>query len=418
MARDGRDSPSNVAGAHAAAPPAGAGIPGAGALPAVAAPSARERARGCGLVLGRLRPGPLNAITDVAGVRVGHVTLFAGEGSLREGHGPVRTGVTAILPHGDNLFREKVAAAVHVINAFGKPIGTTQIVELGVLETPIVLTNTLGMGAAFDGLVEHALGLNPEIGRSTGSVNPVAAECNDGALNDIRGRHVRPEHILAAIAGAAMGPVAEGVVGAGTGMSCYGWKGGIGTSSRRLVDGSEQPFPPYTVGVLVLANFGRPADLVVDGVRVGRTIRPPQDSTTVSVGTPGSCVIVVATDAPADARQLGRIARRVQNGLAYTGTFGQHGSGEFVLAFSTARRIAHWPSGPTASMRHVAEDGPLLDELFQAVAEATEEAVVNALFTADTVTGVDGHSRHGLPVQRVIDLLSQVNVASASPRSM
>lgn len=368
-----------------------------------AEPAARPRARDLGVALGRMQPGPLNAITDVAGVQVGQVTLIEGSGRLKEGVGPVRTGVTAILPHDGNLFREKVVAAFHVINAFGKPIGITQIAELGVLETPIILTNTLGMGTAFDGLVTHALHLNPEIGTSTGSVNPFAAECNDGALNDIRGRHVRPGHVLEAIERAAPGAVAEGVVGAGTGMTCYGWKGGIGTSSRRLPPQSGG----FTIGVLVLANFGRPSDLVIGGVPVGRSIRPPRERPVAAPSEgAGSCVIVVATDAPADARQLGRIARRAQNGLAYTGTFGDHGSGEFVLAFSTARIVPHWPSSPTLPAAELAEDGPLLNALFQAVAEATEEAVVNALFTADTLSGVDDHVRYGLPVQEVIALLN------------
>lgn len=364
----------------------------------VTPPPSRLRARARGVVLGRLPPGPLNAITDVAGVRVGHVTLIAGEGPRQEGRGPVRTGVTAILPHAGNLFREKVVAAVHVINAFGKAIGTTQVAELGVIETPIVLTNTLGMGAAFDGLVAHALAQNPEIGTTTGSVNPVAAECNDGALNDIRGRHVRPEHVGAALRQATAGPVAEGVVGAGTGMTCYGWKGGIGTASRQLSLGSAT----CTIGVLVLANFGRPSDLAIDGVPVGRVVvpeAPPSDGY-------GSCVIVAATDAPASARQLGRIARRAQQGLAVTGTFGEHGSGEYVLAFSTARRVPHWPSAATVPAMELAEDGPVLDGLFRGMAEATEEAIINALFTADTLSGVDRHIRYGLPVEQVTEVLS------------
>lgn len=375
-------------------------------------PAARPRARELGVILGRLPPGPLNAITDVAGVQVGQVTLIEGAGRLKEGAGPVRTGVTAILSHGGNLFREKVVAAFHVINAFGKPIGTTQIAELGVLETPIVLTNTLGMGAAFDGLVTHALRLNPEIGTTTGSVNPFAAECNDGALNDLRGRHVRPDHVLQAIERAAPGAVAEGVVGAGTGMTCYGWKGGIGTSSRRL----SRQLGAFSAGVLVLANFGRPADLVIGGVPVGRSIRPPRQRPLAAPPEgSGSCVVVVATDAPANARQLGRIARRAQNGLAYTGTFGDHGSGEFVLAFSTARTVPHWPSGPALPATELAEDGPLLNALFQAVAEATEEAVINALFTADTLSGVDGHVRRGLPVQQVVALLDQAHEGQPQP---
>jgi D-aminopeptidase len=340
-----------------------------------------------------LPPGPLNAITDVAGVRVGHVTLLQEDG-------PVRTGVTAVLPHGGNLFREKVAAAVHVINAFGKAVGTTQVAELGVIETPVVLTNTLSIGAAFEGVVRHALRHNPEIGRGTGSVNPLVAECNDSYLNDIRGLCVRPEHVLEAIEKAAPGPVREGVVGAGTGMSCYGWKGGIGTASRRV----DATGSGYTLGVLVLANFGRAVDLVIDGVRVGETITPPRQRRAASPAA-GSCIVLIATDAPTTARQLGRLARRAQTGLARTGSFGEHGSGEYAVAWSTARTVPHWPAGPTLSALELAEDGPAIDALFQAVVEATEEAVINALFTANTLDGRDGHIRHDLPVEEVLALL-------------
>jgi len=372
----------------------GGAAPQAGVLPPATPPPARPRARALGLALGRLSPGPLNAITDVAGVRVGHVTLI-------DAAGPVRTGVTAVLPHGGNLFREKVVAAVHVINAFGKATGTTQVAELGVIETPVILTNTLSVGAAFEGLVRDALRHNPEIGRGTGSVNPLVAECNDSYLNDLRGLWVRPEHVLAAIEGASAGPVREGVVGAGTGMSCYGWKGGIGTSSRR-VDATRGG---YTLGVLVLANFGRARDLVIDGVRVGEVVTPPRQRLAAPPPA-GSCIVLIATDAPASARQLGRLARRAQTGLARTGSFGEHGSGEYAVAWSTARTVPHWPAGPTLSALELAEDGPVADALFQAVVEATEEAVIDALFTADTLDGRDGHIRHGLPVEEVLALLA------------
>jgi D-aminopeptidase len=353
-----------------------------------------------------MEPGPENAITDVGDVRVGHVTLLAETHQLEGGVGPVRTGVTVVLPHAGNVFREKVVAAAHVINAFGKALGTTQVAELGVVETPIALTNTLSVGIAFEGLVEHALRNNPEIGRTTGSVNPVVGECNDSALNDIRGRHVRPEHVLEAIEQAGPGPVAEGVVGAGTGMTCYGWKGGIGTASRRIPD----DLGGFMLGALVLANFGRPEDLVIDGVAVGRDLVPPGGERRMP-GAPsgaGSCVTIIATDAPATSRQLGRIAHRVQNGLARTGTFGEHYSGEYVFAFSTARTVPHWPSEATLPARELAENGPVLDALFRATVEATEEAVVNALFTADTVQGIDNHIRYGLPIADVLTMLTRM----------
>jgi D-aminopeptidase len=306
--------------------------------------------------------------------------------------------VTVVLPHGGNMFRQKVPAAFHVINAFGKVAGVTQLQELGVLETPVALTNTLSVGSAFEGLVLHALAANPEIGRSAGNVNPVVAECSDARLNDIRALVVRPEHVLEAIAAARPGPVAEGSVGAGTGMICYGWKGGIGTASRMTGDGAGS----HIVGALVLANFGRPGDLRIDGVPVGASLRPPDAPalplttalplTAAPVTGPaqdagGSCVVVLATTAPADSRQLGRLARRVQNGLAWTGTFGEHGSGEYVIAFSTARLIPHTPGAEQLAAVVLPEDGPMMDVLFRAVVESVEEAVVNALLGAESVAG-------------------------------
>jgi D-aminopeptidase len=350
----------------------------------------RPRARDLGIRLGTLEPGPYNAITDVGDVRVGHVTIID-EGDASPPRGPARTGVTVVLPHGGNLFQQKVPAACHVINAFGKAVGVTQLQELGVLETPVALTNTLSVGSAFEGLVLHALAANPEIGRSAGNVNPVVAECSDARLNDIQALVVRPEHVLEAVAAARPGPVAEGSVGAGTGMICYGWKGGIGTASRTT--GSDAG--SHVVGVLVLANFGQPGDLRVDGVPVGESLRPPgswappvppaQDAAPAQ-DAGGSCVVVLATTAPADSRQLGRLARRVQNGLAWTGTFGEHGSGEYVIAFSTARLIPHVPGAELLSAPVLPEDGPLMDKLFRAVAESVEEAVVNALLGAGSVT--------------------------------
>jgi len=364
----------------------------------------KPRARECGLRLGVLEPGPHNAITDVPGVRVGHVTIVDG-GCIDPPRGPARTGVTVVLPHGDNLFRHKVPAAFHVINGFGKAAGSTQVQELGAIETPIALTNTLSVGAAFEGLVQHALATNPDIGVSAGTVNPIVAECSDARLNDIRALVVRPAHVLKAIRDAEGGPVTEGSVGAGTGMICYGWKGGIGSASRTVGLGDES----YVVGVLTLANFGRARDLCIAGVPVGESLRPAGRQPAHDGG--GSCVVVLATSAPADSRQLGRLARRVQNGLARTGAFGDHGSGEYVIAFSTARRIPHAPAAHELAATTLPEDGTLIDVLFRAVSESAEEAVVNALLSAEHV----GISSGGLGVPLPVDQLRELTDRAQHP---
>ena len=360
----------------------------------------RPRARDLGIVTGLLEPGPLNSITDVPGVKVGHVTLIEGEGRLVPGRGPVRTGVTAVLPQGGNLFRSKVRAAIHVINGFGKATGIAQIRELGVIETPIVLTNTLSVGTAWDAVCSYMLDLCPEIGVTTGTVNPVVAECNDGYLNDIRGRHVKEEHVLRALATASPGPVPEGNVGAGTGMSCLGFKGGIGTASRRLSGAASDKH----LGVLVLANFGRAEDLLISGVPVGL---PLSGGTTPPPAPPGSVVVVLATDAPLTDRQIERVARRCQGGLARVGSVFSNGSGDFVIAFSTANTVPHdaasaSESSPEAFLR---DDSAEMAWLFRAAVETTEEAVLNALFAADTMVGRDGHTRRGLPIEEVTRIL-------------
>ena len=360
----------------------------------------RPRARDAGIVIGTMQPGPNNAITDVPGVAVGHVTLVCGQGVLIPGSGPVRTGVTAILPHPGNIFRAKVPAAIHVINGFGKSTGLAQVAELGNIETPIVLTNTLSVGTAWDAVVTHMIRDNPDIGIGTvGTVNPVIGECNDGFLNDIQGRHVRAAHVLQALSNACGGPVAEGCVGAGTGMSAFGFKGGIGTASRLL----PEALGGFAVGVLVLANFGRRVDLVIDGVPVGRQLADWQPAATLDVG---SVMVVMATNAPASDRQLGRLARRGAHGLARTGSIAGHGSGDFAIAFATEGLIAG-EDGPLVSLSgRLAEDGALLGGLFQAVIESTEEAVINALFAAETTVGRDDHVRYALPVDVVRELMA------------
>lgn len=306
-------------------------------------PVERARARELGIILGAMSPGPLNVITDVAGVRVGHVTIVRGSGPLVRGVGPVRTGVTALLPHGENIFTAKVPAAAAVFNGFGKTIGLVQIDELGQLETPILLTNTLSVGRVADALVGYMLEQYPAIGVTTGTVNPVVCECNDGLLNDIGGRHVGEPEVRAALDSAAGGPMAEGNIGAGTGMTTYGFAGGIGTASRRLT----QEQGGYTLGALVLANFGRRGELLIAGVPVGRELERQGQQPRATLKTPpeereqGSVIVLLATDAPLDARQLGRLTRRVPLGLARTGTHGGHGSGDLAIAYSTAQRIPH-----------------------------------------------------------------------------
>ncbi|MBO1334524.1 P1 family peptidase [Streptomyces sp. VRA16 Mangrove soil] len=358
----------------------------------------RPRPRDLGIVPGVLPVGPANSLTDVPGVRVGHVTLDHDDAEL-----PVRTGVTVVVPAAGSVFRDKPTAGLEVVNGFGKAAGLSQIAELGVLETPLALTNTLGVGTAFEGIVRHALAGHPEIGTTTGTVNPAVFECNDGWLNDIRGLHVRPHHVLDALEAASAGPVEEGAVGAGTGMVSFGWKAGIGSSSR-LVDAGDGG--GYTLGVLVLANFGLAEDLTVLGTPVGRVLTPrqAQEQAEFARGA-GSCVVLVATDAPADARQLRRIAKRGTVGLARTGGIVQHGSGEYALAWSTTQRTPHTPTRPTRAAFALAENGPLMDLLFRATAEATEEAVLAALFAARPVTGVRGHHAPALPTDRVAGLV-------------
>jgi D-aminopeptidase len=358
------------------------------------------RAREAGLVIGELPIGPHNAITDVAGVRVGHTTLIGGEGKLQPGLGPVRTGVTVILPHDGNTFRSKVCAAVHTINGFGKVLGFEQVRELGVLESPIALTNTLNVGLVADALVQYAIRRNPDIGITTGSVNVVVGETNDGYLNDLQGRHVRAEHVFAAIESASSGLVTEGAVGAGTGTMCFGWKGGIGTASRVL----PIELGGFTLGALVQPNFGRPRDLTIAGVPIGRVLQPP--STNKTADDKGSIMIVLATDAPLDARQLRRVCGRAGAGLARVGSHYGHGSGDFVIGFSTANRIAHEPSGLTGTRTVLIDEAQVMDGLFRAVVECIEEAIVNSLFCAEAMTGRDDHVAWSLPIAEVLALAS------------
>ena len=341
--------------------------------------------------IGVLPKGKLNAITDVAGVKVGHVTLIQGDS--------IRTGVTSILPHGGNLFQQKIPAAIYVGNGFGKLAGITQVKELGNLESPIILTNTLNVAAAIDAVVTHSL--SQKGNESIASVNAVVGETNDSYLNDIRGRHITPAHVLQAISTATEGPVAEGNVGAGTGTVCFGFKGGIGTSSRVI----PKSLGGYTVGVLVQTNFG--GVLQIDGVPVGEELKKHYLSDKLNDPADGSCMIVVSTDAPLDARNLERLAKRAFMGLAKTGGIASNGSGDYVIAFSTdtSVRIAHNSNG--IIQRQSVLNNDAMSPLFMAAIEATEEAILNSLFMAETMKGKNGRTVEALPLDKVISLLKK-----------
>ncbi len=375
-------------------------------------PTERPRARDAGVIVGVMKPGPLNAITDVSGVTVGQITIVRGDN--------VRTGVTAILPHRGNLFREKAPGAVFLGNAFGKLMGSTQVNELGEIETPILLTSTLSVPRVADALLDYMLALPGN--ENVQSINPLVAETNDGALNDIRGRHITPGDVMAALKAARGGPVEEGSVGAGTGTIAFGFKGGIGAASRQL----PASLGGYTVGVLVQTNFG--GVLTINGAPVGKELgqfylrdelgsasdkgknaRASKKSQTDVAD--GSVIIVVATDAPIDARNLRRLAARTMLGLARTGSSASNGSGDYAIAFSTTPELRI--VAPNINMRSAPRNVPLLHNdamspLFLAVIEATEEAVYNSLFRATTMTG-RGKTIEALPLPRTLEILRKYN---------
>jgi len=361
----------------------------------------RMRARDLGIVIGTYGTGPLNAITDVAGVKVGHTTLISGDGPLKPGVGPVRTGVTVVIPR-DDVWHKKVPAGSFVLNGTGEMTGLAWVSEAGFLEYPIALTNTLNVPRVANGVMTWMIGQYPAIGITDDTLTPVVAECDDGRLNDIQGRHVSETDVVEALNGAISGPVKEGTVGAGTGMVSFGFKGGIGSASRKLLDREGG----YTVGVLVNANHGRKPELIVAGVPVGRLYdTSPAATTTAEPGqSEGSIIIIVATDAPLDARQLNRLAKRAALGLARTGSTARHGSGDFILAFSTANVIPHYPEQPTYALTHLADTH--MNPLIAATVEATEEAIVNALTMATTIVGRDGNRVEAISLTRLRDLLA------------
>jgi len=361
-------------------------------LPVLVKAQKTLRARDRGIQIGVLPTGKLNAITDVNGVKVGQVTKIEGNN--------IRTGVTAISPHSENIFQEKVPAAFFAANGFGKLAGSTQIKELGNIETPIVLTNTLNVSTAMEAVIEYTLGQKGN--EKIQSVNAVVGETNDGHLNEIRGRHVTKGDVLEAIRSAVAGPVAEGNVGAGTGTVCFGYKGGIGTSSRKL----PQSLGGYTVGVLVQSNFG--GVLQINGVPVGKELGQFSFSNELLNNVDGSCMIIVATDAPLDSRNLERLAKRAFMGLAKTGGIASNGSGDYVVAFSTADqlRISHNPDKPLKTIEVLNND--YTSQLFMAAIEASEEAIINSLFAAKTLKG-NGNIVEALPLNKVIPILKKYN---------
>jgi D-aminopeptidase len=363
-------------------------------FPFLASAQERGRIRDFGIEPGILVPGKWNAITDVAGVSVGNMTLISGDA--------VRTGVTVIRPHSGNIFMEKVPAAVAVGNGFGKALGFTQVRELGNLETPIALTNTLNVFTAADALVGYTLSLPGN--EKVRSVNPVAGETNDGWLNDIRGRHLKNEHVLEAIAEAKEGPVEEGNVGAGTGTMCLGFKGGIGTSSRKL----SQAQGGYTVGVLVQTNFG--GILTIQGVPVGVELGNYYTSQKSAYTVDGSCMIVIATDAPLSSRNLERLAKRSFLALGRVGSFMSNGSGDYAIAFSTDPecRIRYGTDQPLERTPELGND--FMSPLFLAVVEATEEAIYNSLFMAEDMKGRDGRTALALPLGKTLEIMKQHGV--------
>ncbi len=362
-------------------------------LPALLNAQDSKRARDYGVKIGVLPTGKLNAITDVPGVKVGQTTLIKGDS--------IRTGVTAILPYDGNIFQQKVAAAIFVGNGFGKLAGSTQVNELGNLETPIILTNTLNVSTAMEALINYTI--QGKGNEDVKSVNAVVGETNDGYLNDIRGRHVTVADVLAAIKNAKGGAVIEGNVGAGTGTVCFGFKGGIGTSSRKL----PESLGGFTIGVLVQTNFG--GVLQIDGVPVGEELGKFSFSRELLKKADGSCMIVVATNAPMDHRNLMRLAKRAILGMGKTGGIESNGSGDYVIAFSTADslRVPYNESQKILNNSLLSNDA--MTPLFMATIEATEEAIINSLFAARTMTGADGHVVESLPLDKVIPILKKYN---------
>jgi len=366
----------------------------------------RQRLRELGFSIGHIPTGPLNAITDVPGVRVGHSTLIEGDGPLVVGEGPVRTGVTAVLPH-DDIFYNRVIAGSFVLNGAGEVSGLTQVAEWGLLETPILLTNTLAVGKVSDAAVKWMTRRFPGIGTDYDVIIPLVGECDDSWLNDTVGRHVRSEHVYRAIEQATGGPVLEGSVGAGTGLITCDFKAGIGTSSRRVVlPGTGD----YTLGVLVQSNFGVMRSLRVDGVPVGELLEPSMTPADRRIKNAGSIIVVVATDAPLLSSQLVRLCKRAALGIGRVGSFAAHGSGEIIVGFSTANKVPRVSSRMTATLDVLLDEA--CDGLYEAIVECTEEAIINSLCMAEDMTGPTGHTAPALPLDRLAPILRRARAAT------
>jgi len=362
----------------------------------------RRRLRQLGIRIGSYPTGRHNAITDVSGVRVGQVTLIGGSGELKVGEGPVRTGVTAILPNAD-IFSQRVIGSAFILNGAGEVSGLTQVTEWGLIETPIILTNTLAVGTCSDAVVRYMVERHPGIGIEHDVIIPVVGECDDSWLNDIGGGHIRDEHVYEALENASDGPVAEGNVGGGTGMITCDFKAGIGTSSRRLPhhDGG------YTIGVLVMSNFGKMRDLRLDGMPIGEIIIQRFRDKRLRDSVAGSIIVVVATNAPLSAHQVARLCKRSALGIGRTGSFAEHGSGEIVVGFSTANAVPRQTNKMIYKMKILLDRA--IDPLYRAVEEATEEAILNSMFMADTLDGHSGNVAYSLPINDVMEIVKETS---------
>lgn len=363
--------------------------------------SKRLRARDLGLKIGTYKPGRYNAITDVAGVLVGHSTIISGSGQHVPGKGPVRSGVTAILPNGVDIFNERVVGGSFILNGAGEVSGLLQVQEWGLIETPIFLTNTLSVGACSEGAVKYLIEKHPGIGIEHDVLIPLVGECDDSWLNDIAGRHVRETHVYEAIANAKDGPVPEGNVGGGTGMITCDFKAGIGTASRKL----PIQLGGYTIGVLVMSNFGLMKDLRMNGIPVGEILYPKFNAMKKRVNNYGSIIAVVATDAPLSAHQLSRLSKRVALAIGRVGSYAAHGSGEIIMAFSTANTVPRVTNKMVYKMKILLDHR--MDPLYDAVIEATEEAILNALCMAEDMEGVNYNFSPALPLDDVREIITK-----------